>query len=74
MHGMSIATTKQLENLQTLADVNAGNDMQHLTVLTIVKTMLEIIKIKSVNIMDEGTQEQFPMIANEIILLAEHTQ
>ena len=74
MHCMSIATTKQLENLQTLADVNTGNDMQHLTVLTIVKTMLEIIKIKSVNIMDEGTQEQFPMIANEIILLAEHTQ
>ena len=71
---MSIATTKQLENLQTLTDVNAGNDMQRLTVLTIVKTMLEIIKIKNINIMDECTQEQFPMIANEIILLAEHTQ
>ena len=72
---MSIATTKQLENLQTQTDVNLKSEyVQQLTVLTMVKTMLEIITIKSINSMDKDAREQFPMIAKEIILLAEQTQ
>ena len=72
---MSITTTKQLENLQTQTDVNMKDEyVQQLTILTMVKTMLEVITIKSINSMDKDTREQFPMIAKEIILLVEQTQ
>jgi hypothetical protein len=47
---------------------------QKLTVSTLVKTMLEIIKVKKSQNMDEETRKQFPAIAKEIILLAEQTQ
>jgi hypothetical protein len=45
-----------------------------LTVSAIIKTLLEIINIKKSQSMDEETRKQFPVIAKEIILLAEQTQ
>jgi hypothetical protein len=72
---MSITTTKQLGNLRSQTDIGMGTDfVQQLTVLTMVKTLLEIIEVKKGDIMDKETRKQFPMIAKEIILLAEQTQ
>ena len=72
---MSIRATKKLRNLQCQTDSDVMScSVRPLTVLTLIKTMLEIIKIKKGHIMDKKTREQFPMIAKEIILLAEQTQ
>jgi hypothetical protein len=81
---MSITTARQLRNFYSQKDAAKTNLCQdidvepdfvrQLTVSTMVKTMLEIIKIKKSHIMDKETREQFPMIAKEIILLAEQTQ
>ena len=72
---MSTTTTKQVENLSDQIDTIIGADnVQPLTVLTMVKTMLEIIKIKKDHMMDIETRQKFPVIAKEIILLAEQTQ
>ena len=75
MRSMSITTTKQLGDLHSQTAANMRADFkQQLTVLTLVKTMLEIITIKKGPTMDKETREQFPIIAKEIILLAEQTQ
>jgi hypothetical protein len=79
---MSIMTTNEPTDSKMHLDrdkvcrhaVLGTNFEQPLTVSYIVKTMLEIIKIKKIHIMDKETREQFPMIAKEIILLAEQTQ
>ena len=72
---MSITTTRTLKNPSFQTDTDADSDFEHhLTVSTIVKTMLEIILIKKVGIMDKETMKQFSWIAKEIILLAEQTQ
>jgi hypothetical protein len=72
---MSITTTKTLGNSLPQKKSEAEPDFVNLlTVSTVVKTMLEIIKIKKIHIMDKETIKQFPMIAKVIILLAEQTQ
>ena len=73
---MSVTTTNTSRTTlsKTGNSVRHGFARQQLTVSTVVKTMLEIISIKSGNTMDKETQRQFPMIAKEIILLAEQTQ
>jgi hypothetical protein len=70
---MSITTASQ-RKIYSQKDTIKNDFVLPLTVSTMVKTMLEIIKIKKDHIMDKETREQFPMIAKEIILLAEQTQ
>ncbi len=63
------------DKVQIRNETDANIDLeQQLTVSTIIKTMLEIIKVKKNPSMDEETRKRFPMIAKEIILLAEQTQ
>ena len=70
---MSITTAKTLGNLdfQNYSDPYFKNQI---TVSTIIKIMLEIIKVKKSYFMDKDIREQFPMIAKAIILLAEQVQ
>jgi hypothetical protein len=79
---MSITTTNEPRNLGMR--VNKTPTSRHgvveidielpLTVPAMVKTMLEIIKVKKFHSMDEETKKQFPVFAKEILLLAEQTQ
>ncbi len=65
----------QMEKTQIENDDTLGISYQpQPSVSVLIKTMLEIIKIKKSSSMDEETRRQFPMIAKEIILLAEQTQ
>ena len=70
-----MTTTKVLRNSTSKTYADTEPDFAYpFTVSTIVKTMLEIIKIKMRNTVDEDTKIQFPVIAKEIILLAEQVQ
>ena len=70
-----MTTTKKFGNLLSQTEWNTESDFASaLTVATMIKTMLEIIKIKKSDTMDRETQKQFPVIAHEIILLAEQTK
>jgi hypothetical protein len=81
---MSITTTNEIENSHIKQrQMDEGQDSKETTTLDfgrqmtvsgMIKTMLEIIKVKNTNNMDEETKRQFPAIAREIILLAEQTQ
>lgn len=72
---MAMTSKKALGNLLLEIDADLVSDFAStLTVSTMVKTMLEIIKIKKSHVMDKETKKQFPFIANEIILLAEQTK
>jgi len=71
---MSVTSTKTLENLLSQKDTDIEPDFVHSpTVSTMVKTMLEIIKVKKSHRMDKETKKQFPMIAKKIIHLTEQT-
>ena len=67
-------TIDETRNMFRQTDADWPNFVQQLTVSTMIKTMLEIIKVKKSHTMDKATREQFPLIAKEIILLAEQTQ
>ena len=70
-----MTSTKALKNSLSQSDADVQFDLtRQLTVSTMVKTMIEIIKIKKENTMDKETKKQFSAIAKEIILLAEQTQ
>lgn len=82
---MSTMTKNELRNLYTnqihVDKIRTDNEImpqihfkQQLTVLALVKTMLEIINVKGSSSMDDETRKQFPMITKEIIFLAEHIQ
>lgn len=82
---MSITTTNELRNSQIkqrrakTAEIGMDAELEiryeiPLTVSVMVKTLLEIIKVKKDHTMDEETRKQFPAIAKEINLLAEQTQ
>jgi len=71
---MSIMTTHETRNTIKQTDLDLPDYAQQLTVSTMIKTMLEVIKVKNANTMDKDTKRQFPLIAREIILLAEQTQ
>lgn len=65
----------QMEKTQIENDDTLGISYQpQPSVSVLIKTMLDIIKIKKSSSMDEETRRQFPMIAKEIILLAEQIQ
>lgn len=70
-----MTSTKAMENLIFQKDSDTEPDFAHVpTISTMVKTMLEIIRIKKRYVMDKETKRQFPMIVKGIILLAEQTQ
>ncbi len=71
---MSIITTNETREMFRQTDVDLPGFGPQLTVLTMIKTMLEIIKIKKAHTMDKDAKKQFPLIAKEIIFLAEQTQ
>ncbi|HXX05332.1 MAG TPA: hypothetical protein VEJ68_00755 [Candidatus Bathyarchaeia archaeon] len=72
---MAMTTTREFGNLLSQTELNTESDFASaLTVSTMIKTMLEIINIKKSDNMDVETKKQFPVIAHEIILLAEQTK
>lgn len=83
MKSMSIMTTEEycshakklhVGKVKIVKETAKAIDFPQLTVSTIVKTMLEIIKVQRSDSMDDEAKKQFPVIAKEIILLAEQTQ
>lgn len=80
---MSTMAKNELRNANYIQSdkIKMGNNtvpeihfQQQLTVSILIKTMLEIIKIKKSPSMDDETRRQFPAIAREIVFLAEHAQ
>lgn len=76
---MSIVTTNKSKNFVTTLQLSKTQGIvmkekwseQSLTISSLIRTMLEIIKIEKFDKMDEGAKRQFPKIAREILRLAE---